>query len=121
MSTETSQLARISRHLAPQAAKQLNVPSSVQIGTEQHGLYFQPNDYQMTNQSPFKLVIPDATHQIDSRTNGLHTRVMGRDTPKSGHEVLEIAQLHERYNRQSSEEDIIALETFVGKLLYCVL
>lgn len=134
VSTETSQLERISRHLAPRASKPLTIDNIFQPTPDEHGLYFQPSESSSKTQMPipksissFELVIPEAAHtnelfQIDSRVDQSKPRIHENDTPKSSHEVLEIAQLYERYSRQarqsSEEEDVIAMETFIGKFYW---
>lgn len=131
VSTETSQLERISRHLAPHASMVFTPMNTRPPATGKHDLYFQPNKYQREHRSPiprtmssFELVIPASSptneiFQIDSRLNRREDRMPNEnDSQKSGHEIVEIAQLHERYGRQerqSSEEDMIAMETFIGK------
>lgn len=120
MSTDTSQLNRISRHLAPCASQHSATKSKPNLN--ENGLYFRPNASPLSASS-FTLVLPEQgqpneTFQIDSRLHvSKHVKANGNDTPKSNQEVLEIAQLHDRFRRQeqqSSEEDIIAMETFVG-------
>lgn len=131
MSTETSQLERISRHLAPRSSKRFVLKNDIQKAPNEEGLYFHPHNGTRDKQEPlksrpsFNLVIPESTRpkkifQIDSRKDQFNPSGQENRTPTSNHEVLEIAQLHDRFTRQerqSSEEDMIAMETFVGMLV----
>lgn len=126
VSTETSQLIRIAQHMAPRPSS-LNMADNSLSASGEDAYYFQQNSALINNQteslksmSTIDLNMPGRTNpndtfQIDSRTNGGKSECVKSEDSKSSSEVVEIAQLHERFSRmESSEEDWIEKEQFMG-------